>query len=195
MFELKELEDARSLGGTHQSLRDYICSVEADKENQQSQGKSEASKVHHLSLMSRYLQNAAPANRAVSPHALKLCFDYSQSENRTAVDTVVIDDKASSVPRESLEEGFKAKSQQMESQLESLRGKIGQLEVKLGGHPSFAEADGRRSDSERRRFKDSKVQELYEKALKDASEPPELKLFQSFSELKTERSQAPQGKL
>jgi hypothetical protein len=33
MFELKELEDTRSLGGTHQSLRDYISSVEADKEN------------------------------------------------------------------------------------------------------------------------------------------------------------------
>lgn len=132
--------------------------------------------MQHQSLMSRYLQNAAPPTR--SPHALRLCFDYSQSENRTALDTVVIESTATRPNRESLEEGFKVKSQQMECQLQSLRGKINELEVKLGRHPSMGEIELKtRSESERRRFKDSKVQELYEKAIKDAHEQPELKMF------------------
>ena len=65
------------------------------------------------------------------------------------------------------EEGFKAKSLQMESQLVKLRGKIDDLEIKLGRHPNLDGQSKRESDSEKRRFNDSKVQELYNKAIKD----------------------------
>ena len=65
------------------------------------------------------------------------------------------------------EEGFKAKSLQMESQLVTLRGKIDDLEIKLGRHPNLHGQSKRESDSEKRRFNDSKVQELYNKAIKD----------------------------
>ena len=81
----------------------------------------------------------------------------------------MIESTATRPNRESLEEGFKVKSQQMECQLQSLKGKIDELEVKLGRHSSMGEIELKpRSESERRRFKDSKVQELYEKAIKDA---------------------------
>ena len=45
--------------------------------------------------------------------------------------------------------------------------KIDDLEIKLGRHPNLDGQSKRESDSEKRRFNDSKVQELYNKAIKD----------------------------